>query len=129
MFLGAGIGLAVRGGAVLDGTEIAALLIGKRSSGLKVGDVILVFNIIIFMVAMTVLGVEPALYSILTYVSAARTLEFILHGIEEYTAVTIMSASPEPIRAAIVDEMGRGVTVYRASGGKTATIARSCTAS
>ena len=119
VFLGAGIGLSVRGGAVLDGTEIAALLIGKRSSGLKVGDVILVFNIVIFMVAMTVLGVEPALYSILTYVSAARTLEFLLHGIEEYTAVTIMSASPEPIRASIVNEMGRGVTVYRASGGKT----------
>src|SRR5689334_11490879 len=74
-FLGAGIGLAVRGGAVLDGTEIAALLIGKRSSVLKVGDVILGFNIVLFMVAMTVLGVEPALYSILTYVSAARTVD------------------------------------------------------
>jgi uncharacterized membrane-anchored protein YitT (DUF2179 family) len=119
VFIGAGIGLSVRGGAVLDGTEIAALLIGKRSSVLKVGDVILAFNVVLFLVAMTVLGVEPALYSILTYVAAARTLDFILHGIEEFTAVTIMSASPEPIRAAIVDEMGRGVTVYRASGGKT----------
>jgi uncharacterized membrane-anchored protein YitT (DUF2179 family) len=118
-FLGAGIGLAVRGGAVLDGTEIAALLIGKRSSVLKVGDVILAFNIVLFMVAMTVLGVEPALYSILTYVSAARTVDFILHGIEEFIAVTIMSSSPQPIRAAILDEMGRGVTIYRASGGKT----------
>jgi len=119
VFLGAGIGLSVRGGAVLDGTEVAALLIGKRSSILKVGDVILGFNIVLFLVAMTVLGVEPALYSILTYVAAARTLYFLLHGIEEFTAVTIMSASPEPIRAAILDEMGRGVTVYRASGGKT----------
>jgi uncharacterized membrane-anchored protein YitT (DUF2179 family) len=119
VFIGAGIGLSVRGGAVLDGTEIAALLIGKRSSVLKVGDVILAFNIVLFLVAMTVLGVEPALYSILTYVSAARTLEFILHGIEEFTAVTIMSTSPEPIRAAILDQMGRGVTVYRASGGRT----------
>jgi uncharacterized membrane-anchored protein YitT (DUF2179 family) len=119
VFLGAGIGLSVRGGAVLDGTEIAALLIGKRSSVLKVGDVILAFNIVLFTVAMTVLGVEPALYSILTYVSAARTLDFILHGIEEFIAVTIMSGSPQPIRAAILDEMGRGVTVYRASGGKT----------
>lgn len=118
-FLGAGIGLAVRGGAVLDGTEIAALLIGKRSSVLKVGDVILGFNIVLFLVAMTVLGVEPALYSILTYVSAARTVDFILHGIEEFIAVTIMSSSPQPIRAAILDEMGRGVTIYRASGGKT----------
>ena len=119
VFIGAGIGLSVRGGAVLDGTEIAALLIGKRSSVLKVGDVILAFNVVLFLVAMKVLGVEPALYSILTYVSAARTLEFLLHGIEEFTAVTIMSGSPVPIRTAILEEMGRGVTVYRASGGKT----------
>lgn len=118
VFLGAGIGLAVRGGAVLDGTEIAALLIGKRGAGVKVGDVILVFNIVLFLVAMLILGVEPALYSILTYVSATRTLEFILHGIEEFTAITIMSAAPQPIRAAILDEMGRGVTVYKALGGK-----------
>ena len=94
VFIGAGIGLAVRGGAVLDGTEIAALLIGKRSPVLKVGDVILGFNIVLFLVAMTVLGIEPALYSILTYVAAARTLDFILHGIEEFTAITIMSAAP-----------------------------------
>ena len=118
VFLGAGIGLAVRGAAVLDGTEIAALLIGKRGVGVKVGDVILLFNIVLFLVAMLVLGVEPALYSILTYVSATRTLEFILHGIEEFTAITIMSAAPQPIRAAILDEMGRGVTVYKALGGK-----------
>src|SRR5262245_46810404 len=72
-FLGAGIGLAVRGGAVLDGTEIAALLISKRSRMLKVGEVILLFNIVLFVVAMSVLGVEPALYSILTYLAAART--------------------------------------------------------
>src|SRR3954468_23312782 len=118
VFIGAGIGLAVRGGAVLDGTEIAALLIGKRSATLKVGDVILGFNVVLFLVAMTLLGVEPALYSILTYVSAARTLEFILHGIEEFTAITVMSASPAPIRDAILGQMGRGVTIYRARGGK-----------
>jgi uncharacterized membrane-anchored protein YitT (DUF2179 family) len=118
VFLGGGIGLAVRGGAVLDGTEIAALLIGKRSAVLKVGDVILAFNVVLFLVAMTVLGVEEALYSILTYVSAARTLDFILHGIEEFTAITVMSSSPQPIREAILDEMGRGVTVYRARGGR-----------
>lgn len=118
VFIGAGIGLSVRGGAVLDGTEIAALLIGKRSPVLKVGDVILGFNVVLFLVAMTLLGVEPALYSILTYVAAARTLDFILHGIEEFTAMTIMSSAPDPIRQAILEEMGRGVTVYRARGGK-----------
>ncbi len=90
-FIGAGIGLAVRGGAVLDGTEIAALLISKRSHLLKVGDVILLFNVVLFVVAMSVLGVEEALYSILTYVAAARTLDFVIHGIEEFTAITIVS--------------------------------------
>jgi uncharacterized membrane-anchored protein YitT (DUF2179 family) len=117
VFLGAGIGFAVRGGAVLDGTEIAALVIGKRSPVLKVGDVILGFNIVLFLVAMRVLGTEEALYSILTYVAAARTLDFILHGIEEFTAITIMSTAPQPIRAAILEEMGRGITIYKARGG------------
>jgi uncharacterized membrane-anchored protein YitT (DUF2179 family) len=119
VFIGAGIGLAMRGGAVLDGTEIAALLIGKRSAVLKVGDVILGFNVVLFVVAMTILGTEPALYSILTYVAAARTLDFILHGIEEFTAITIMSPASQAIREGIVGEMGRGVTVYKARGGKT----------
>jgi uncharacterized membrane-anchored protein YitT (DUF2179 family) len=119
VFLGAGIGLAVRGGAVLDGTEIAALLIGKRSPVLKVGDVILAFNVVLFLTAMSVLGTEPALYSILTYVAAARTLDFILHGIEEFTAMTIMSSAPQAIRMAILEEMGRGVTIYKARGGMT----------
>jgi uncharacterized membrane-anchored protein YitT (DUF2179 family) len=119
VFIGAGIGLAMRGNAVLDGTEIAALLIGKRSAVLKVGDVILGFNVALFLVAMTILGTEPALYSILTYAAAARTLDFILHGIEEFTAITIMSSASQPIREGIVEEMGRGVTVYKARGGKT----------
>lgn len=116
-FLGAGIGLAVRGAAVLDGTEIAALLISRHSALMKVGDVILSFNVILFVVAMAVLGVESALYSILTYMAAARTLDFIIHGIEEYTAMTIMSDHSEFIRRRITGELGRGVTVYRARGG------------
>lgn len=118
-FIGAGIGLAVRGGAVLDGTEIAALLISKRSHLLKVGEVILVFNVGLFLLAMSVLGVERALYSILTYLAAARTLDFVIHGIEEYTAVTIISPQSGAIREAIMETLGRGVTVYRGYGGKT----------
>jgi uncharacterized membrane-anchored protein YitT (DUF2179 family) len=116
-FLGAGIGLAVRGLAVLDGTEIAALLISRHSSLMKVGDVILTFNVVLFLFAMAVLGVESALYSILTYMSAARTLDFIIHGIEEYIAITIMSGEADFIRRRITGELGRGVTVYRARGG------------
>ena len=116
-FLGAGIGLAVRGSSVLDGTEIAALLISRHSAMVKVGDVILAFNVVLFIVAMAVLGVEAALYSILTYIAAARTLDFIIHGIEEYVAVTIMSDESDFVRRRITGELGRGITVYRARGG------------
>lgn len=117
LFLGAGIGLAVRGNAVLDGTEIAALLISRRSDLLKVGDVILLFNVALFILAMRLLGVEQALYSILTYIAAARTLDFVIHGIEEYTAITIVSRLSGEIAARILADLGRGVTVYKGRGG------------
>lgn len=118
VFIGAGIGLAIRGGAVLDGTEIAALLLSKRSHLLKVGDIILIINVVIFFVAMFVLGVNEALYSILTYVTAAKTLDFILNGIEQFTAISIISEQSDRIRHRIMDELGRGVTIYKAQGGR-----------
>lgn len=118
-FLGAGIGLAIRGGAVLDGTEIAALLISKRADLWRVGDVILAFNAVLFLAAMSLLGVNAALYSILTYVSAARTLDFVLHGFDEYTAITVVSDASAAIRSVITRDLGRGVTVFRGSGGVT----------
>ncbi|WP_245328252.1 YitT family protein [Hymenobacter aquaticus] len=117
VFIGAGIGLAMRGGAVLDGTEVAALLINKHTPLLKVSDVILVLNIFIFAVAAFVLGVQAALYSILTYVSASKTLDFLLNGIEQYTGVTIISAQSEAIRHAITTTLGRGVTIYQGKRG------------
>jgi uncharacterized membrane-anchored protein YitT (DUF2179 family) len=116
-FLGAGIGLAIRGGAVLDGTEIAALLISRRGDLLRVGDVILAFNAVLFVSAIALLGVEPALYSILTYIAAARTLDFVIHGIDEYTAITIVSDHNLQIRQRIMHALGRGVTIYRGVGG------------
>ena len=116
-FIGAGIALAVRGGAVLDGTEIAALLISKRASVLRVGDVILAFNVVLFLVAMSVLGIDAALYSILTYVAAARTLDFVLYGIDEYTAITVISDMNAAIRERITRDLGRGVTIYKGYGG------------
>jgi len=118
-FIGAGIGLAIRGSAVLDGTEIAALLISKRADILKVGDVILAFNVVLFLVAMRLLGVNAALYSILTYVAAAKTLDFVLHGIDEYTAMTIVSAKSDLVRERITRDLGRGVTVFSGYGGMT----------
>jgi uncharacterized membrane-anchored protein YitT (DUF2179 family) len=116
-FIGAGIGFAIRGGAVLDGTEIAALLVSRRSHLLRVGDVILILNIFIFLAAAFFLGVESALYSILTYAAASRTIDFIIHGIEEYTALIIVSPKGEEIKEAIVANLHRGVTVLKGGGG------------
>lgn len=116
-FIGAGIGLAIRGGAVLDGTEIAALLVSKSSHYLKVGDVILILNIFIFSAAALVLGIESAMYSVLTYFAASKTIDFLIHGIEEYTAIIIVSDKSVEIREAIIRLLGRGVTVYKGRGG------------
>lgn len=117
LFIGAGIGLAIRGGAVLDGTEIAALLVSRSSHLLKVGDVILILNIFIFLAAAFFLGVEVALYSILTYISASKTIDFLIHGIEEYTAITIVSTKHAEVKDAIINRLHRGVTVYKGHGG------------
>lgn len=117
LFIGGGIGLAIRGGAVLDGTEIAALLVSRRSHLLRVGDVILILNVFIFLAAAFFLSVESAMYSILTYVSASKTIDFLLHGVEQYTAVTIISVQSDEIKEALITRLGRGVTVFRGRGG------------
>lgn len=115
-FLGAGIGLSVRGGAVIDGTEVLAIYLSKRL-GTTIGDIILFINIIIFSTAAYLLSIEIALYSIITYLSASKTLDFIIEGIEEYTGVTIISSHSIEIRDMIVNVMGRGVTVYEGKRG------------
>lgn len=109
-FLGAGIGLAVRGGAVIDGTEVLAIFLSKKF-GLTIGDVIILINVVIFSAAAKFLGINVALYSMITYLSASKTLDFIVEGIEEYIGVTIVSSHFEEIRSMIINKMGRGVTI------------------
>lgn len=115
-FLGAGIGLAIRGSAVIDGTEVLAIFL-SRKLGTTIGDIIIAINILIFGIAAYFLEVEIALYSMITYLSASKTLNFIVEGIEEYLGVTIVSSRSEEIRQMIVNIMGRGVTVYSGKRG------------
>jgi uncharacterized membrane-anchored protein YitT (DUF2179 family) len=110
-FLGAGIGLMIRGGGVIDGTEVLAIYLSRKNS-LTVGDFILLFNILIFSVAARLLSVEIALYSILTYLAASKTVDFILEGIEEFTGVTIISSRSRQIIDMVQNKLGRGLTVY-----------------
>jgi uncharacterized membrane-anchored protein YitT (DUF2179 family) len=116
-FIGVGIGFAIRGGAVLDGTEIAALILSKKAQILKVSDIILILNVIIFSTAAFILGIESALYSVLTYVSASKMIDFILNGIEQYTGITVISTKSEVIRKVITMQLGRGVTIYQGKSG------------
>jgi uncharacterized membrane-anchored protein YitT (DUF2179 family) len=115
-FLGAGVGLTMRGGAVLDGTEVLAITLSKNS-GLSIGDVIMVINIIIFSLAAWLISIETALYAMLTYLAASKTVDFLIEGIEEYTSVNIISLKEEKIRDMIVNKLGRGITVYKGERG------------
>ncbi len=112
IFLGAGIGFSVRGGGVLDGTEILALYIWRRSET-SIGDMIMVFNIVIFSSAAFILGIETALYSILTYLAASKTLDYLVEGVEEYTGVTIISEKSSKVKRILMTKFGRGITIYK----------------
>jgi len=115
-FLGAGIGFAVRGGAVIDGTEVLALYLSKKT-GATLGDLIILMNVVIFSAAAYFLGIDTAMYSMITYLAASKTLDFIVEGIEEYMGVTIVSSHPDQIREMIITKLGRGVTVYSGKKG------------
>ncbi|MFN5326559.1 MAG: YitT family protein [Bacteroidota bacterium] len=116
IFLGAGIGFAIRGGAVIDGTEILAIYLSKKF-GLTIGDIIIILNVMIFSAAIYFLSVEIALFSMLTYFAASRTLDFIVEGIDEYLAVIIVSKKTDEVMDMIVKKMGRGVTVFKGERG------------
>lgn len=115
-FLGTGIGLAIRGGSVIDGTEVLAIFV-SRKFGSSIGDIIMVINIIIFSFAAYLLSIETAMYAMLTYLSAAKTVDFIVEGFEEYMGVTIVSDYSDEIRIMLRDNLKRGYTVYKQKKG------------
>jgi len=115
-FLGAGIGLTIRGGAVIDGTEVVALYLSKRL-GTTVGDIITIINVIIFGITAYFISIDVALYAMVTYLAASKTVDFVIEGIEEYTGVTIISSHNEEIKEMIINKLGRGITVYKGREG------------
>jgi hypothetical protein len=115
-FLGAGSGLCIRGGSVIDGTEVMAVYVSRNSS-MSVGDVIALFNIILFGVSALLVNVETAMYSMLTYLSASKTVDFLITGIEEYVGVTIISHHADQVKHTVINKLGRAVTIYKGEGG------------
>jgi uncharacterized membrane-anchored protein YitT (DUF2179 family) len=116
VFLGIGIGLVMRAGAALDGIEVLALYTLKKTS-FTITEIILGINILIFTVAAMKFGVETALYSILTYFAATRSIDYVVEGLQAYTGVTIISAESEAIKYELVNKLGRGITVYKGERG------------
>ena len=116
IFLGVGIGFTMRGGGVIDGTEVLAIFL-SRKLGVTIGDIIVFINIFIFGSAAFLLSIEAALYSMITYFTASKTLDFIIEGIDEYIGVTIISSHCKEIQEMIVHTMGRGVTIYKGKKG------------
>ncbi|MCB0424279.1 MAG: YitT family protein [Flavobacteriaceae bacterium] len=115
-FLGLGIGMAIRGGSVIDGTEVLAIFLSRKLS-MTIGDVLLVINIIIFSFGAYILSLETALYAILTYLAAAKTVDFVVDGVEEYIGVTIISEQHEAIRLMLTEKLRRACTIYAGKGG------------
>lgn len=115
-FLGLGIGMAMRGGSVIDGTEVLAIYLSRKWH-LTIGDVLLLINIVIFSAGAYLLSIEIALYAILTYLVAAKTVNYVVDGVEEYIGVTIISPKNEEIRVMITEKMGRACTIFQGKQG------------
>jgi uncharacterized membrane-anchored protein YitT (DUF2179 family) len=116
VILGVGIGLVVRAGGAVDGTEILALLTTRRV-GLTPTEVTLFFNIILFAIAGAIFDIEVAMYSLITYFTAGKTIDYVVDGVEEYTSLTVISSVSEQVKHVIVNDFGKGITVYKGERG------------
>ncbi|MEO8710768.1 MAG: YitT family protein [Parafilimonas sp.] len=115
-FAGVGMGLSIRAGSAIDGIEVLALYTLKRSS-FTISEIIMAINAVIFIIAAFHFTIETSLYSMLTYFTASKTLDYVVEGVEAYTGVTIISINSEHIKERLVNEMGRGITIYKGERG------------
>jgi len=116
ILIGAGVGLVIRGGGVIDGAEVIAVFT-RRKVGFSNSEIIMLINCIIFAVAALEFGIETAMYSVITYFTATRATNYVVDGIEEYTAMNIISAQQQEIKSFLVNELGKGITVYKGERG------------
>lgn len=116
ILMGTGVGLVIRGGGVIDGAEVIAVFTGRRT-GFSNSEIILMINVVIFSIAAIQFGIETAMYSIITFFTATRAINYVVDGIEEFTAMNIVSAKPNEIKNLLVNEHGKGITVYKGERG------------
>ncbi len=116
ILMGTGVGLVIRGGGVIDGAEVIAVFTGRKT-GFSNSEIIMLINTIIFGVAALQFGLETAMYSIITYFTASRATNYVVDGIEEFTAMNIICSQPEEIKNLLVNDLGKGITVYKGEKG------------
>jgi uncharacterized membrane-anchored protein YitT (DUF2179 family) len=116
LLMGTGIGLVIRSGGVIDGTEVIAVFT-KRKTGLSNSEIIMIFNSFIFAGAAFHFGLEAAMYSLITYFSATRATDYVVDGIEQYTAINIITSQEERVKNFLVNDLAKGITVYKGERG------------
>jgi uncharacterized membrane-anchored protein YitT (DUF2179 family) len=116
LLIGTGIGLVIRSGGVIDGAEVIAVFT-KRKTGFSNSEIIMLLNFFIFAGAAFHFGLETAMYALITYFAATRATDYVVDGIEQYTAVNIISSQHERVKDLLVNELGKGITVYKGERG------------
>jgi len=116
VLIGTGVGLVIRGGGVIDGAEVVAVFT-KRRTGFSNSEIIMLFNTVIFALAALQFGIETFMYSLITYFTATRATNYVVDGIEEFTAMNIVSAKHDEIKLFLVNELNKGITVYKGERG------------
>lgn len=116
ILIGTGIGLVIRSGGVIDGVEVIAVFT-KRKTGFSNSEIIMAINTVIFAVAAIQFGIETAMYSLITYFTATRATDYVVDGIEEFTAMNIITSRQEEVKSLLVNELGKGITVYKGERG------------
>ena len=115
---GIGVGLIIRAGGSLDGTEIVAIILDKRTS-FSVGEVVMFMNLFILSSAGFVFGWDKAMYSLVAYFVISKMIDVVIKGLDESYAVMIVTENHDDIAAALMERLGRGVTLLHGEGGYT----------
>jgi uncharacterized membrane-anchored protein YitT (DUF2179 family) len=116
ILLGAGVGLIIRNGACLDGTEIVSIILTTRIP-FSVGELVMGFNVVIFSAAGFVFGLDRALYSAAAYLIAYKAIDLVVEGLDQSKALFIVSNKSEEISRLLFDRLKGGITIFKGMGG------------
>lgn len=115
IILGIGVGLVIRSGGCLDGTESVAIIINKKTS-FSTGQIIMLFNIFIYLTAGFLFGLDKALYSLLMYFITFKIIDLVSEGLEQAKAAMIITEQGAQIANEIYNKLGRTATIIEGNG-------------